>query len=189
MSAEFGGVKIGPQRRADSASAHLQPPGASSFALVNDLDLKLGGAFPLSLRAWYTHIGAVDLRGTHHRLCPVPNGDDNARELRLADPLVIVPIEWLLESFSDWSSGIWGEQPFKLELWPDDLHKANLSGGSYDIALSGPCGDAVLLDWHSFYFVDYLRCVFEWGWFPGSERYPNAPTDEIEYLIRDLLTL
>src|SRR5712664_3467231 len=41
------------------ASAPKQLPSPTSIALVNDLDSKLGGALPLSLRAWYTHVGAV----------------------------------------------------------------------------------------------------------------------------------
>lgn len=172
-----------------AASSPLELAGPASIALVNDLDSKLGGSLPLSLRAWYSYVGTVDLRGAHPQLCQVASGDEDVREFRLADPLVIAPIEWLLEGYSQWSAGDWGGQPFKLELSPDDLQKANFSGGSYDIALDDPEGDGVFLDWHSFYFVDYLRCVFQWGGFPGWERYPDPPSREIEYLNRDLLPL
>jgi hypothetical protein len=173
-----------------AASSPLEALGPTTTAQVNDLDSKLGGSLPLSVKAWYIHVGAVDLRGTHPSLCHVANvGEDVPRDFKLADPLVIAPIEWLLEGFSHWSSGLWGNQTFRLELSPDDLHKANISGGTYDMPLAGPQVDAVLLDWHSFHFVDYIRCVFAWGGFPGWERYPDPPTSEIEYLTRDLLPL
>ena len=173
-----------------AANSPLEALGPATTARVNDLESKLGGSLPLSVKAWYTYVGAVDLRGTHPSLCHVASDEEDVpRDFKLADPLVVAPIEWLLEGFSHWSSGLWGDQAFKLELSPDDLHKANISGGTYDMPLSGPQADAVLLDWHSFYFVDYIRRVFEWGGFPGWERYPEPPRAEIEYLTRGLLPL
>jgi len=172
------------------ASSPLESLGPDTAARVDDLDSKLGGSLPLSVKAWYIHVGAVDLRGTHPSLCHVASVEEEVPpDFKLADPLVIAPIEWLLEGFSHWSLGLWGDQKFKLELSPDDLHKANISGGTYDMPLAGTQADAVLLDWHSFYFVDYVRRVFEWGGFPGWERYPDPPASEIEYLTRGLLPL
>jgi len=129
--------------------------------------------------------------GRHSALCFIADQNapsEEAHRLVFADPLVIAPIEKLVSDFDDWEAGYWGDQAFTLGLSPDDLHKANISGASYDVCLvGGPCGDAAFGDWHEVTFVEYLRSVFQWGGFPGWERYPDPPVEELNSLAKDLL--
>src|SRR5262245_66421957 len=54
---------------------------------------------------------------------------------------------------------------------PDDLHKANTSGGDpYEIAVPDERADGeVQNERHRVLFVEYLRLCFEFGGFPGYE--------------------
>lgn len=61
---------------------------------------------------------------------------------------------------------------FAMMVAPDYLHKANISGSSYDIMLPNARADAFLhgADLH---FVAYLRKSFEWAGFPMLADYPE----------------
>ena len=73
---------------------------------------------------------------------------------------------------------------------PDDLHKADTSGGDpYEIAVPDPRADAELLnERHGLFFVDYLRLCFRFGGFPGYEGFDRGVPSEIESLRGGLLT-
>jgi hypothetical protein len=170
----------------------FEKPGDDAEQMIELLDSRLDGGLPISLRAWFHWVGAVDFMGRHSALCFIADQNapcEEAHRLVLADPLVIAPIEKLVADFDDWEAGYWGDQAFTLELSPDDLHKANISGASYDMESRSPCGDAVFGDWHEVTFVEYLRAAFQWGGFPGWERYPDAPVEELNFLAKDLLPI
>ena len=63
-----------------------------------------------------------------------------------------------------------------IDLAPDWLHKAHVSGGSpYTVEVPNRAIDGPLLDEpHSTTFVNYLRIAFRWGGFPGWD--PEQPT-------------
>ena len=54
---------------------------------------------------------------------------------------------------------------------PDDLHKADTSGGDpYQMAIPDLRADGELLnERHQLFFVDYLRLCFRFGGFPGYD--------------------
>ena len=135
------------------------------------------GAIPLSLRVFLEVVGAVDLIGHHHSLAP-------AAGVVAPDPLVIAGVDELLAGVGSW------EDDAMLVLAPDDLHKANTSGGDpYSMAVPDPSADALLLnERHDLPFVDYLRLCFRFGGFPGYEGQETVPA-EIEFLRKDLLEL
>jgi uncharacterized protein DUF6745 len=155
------------------ATAHVLPD-ARTAKRVHQLE-KEAGALPFSVRAFCEVVGAVDLIGRHRTLAP-------ARGSVAPDPLVVAGVDELLsESEAD-------EDDDVLALAPDDLHKANVSGGDpYAIAVPDPRADGVLLnERHEMLFVDYLRLCCRFGGFPGYEEQANPPV-EIEELRRDLL--
>lgn len=89
---------------------------------------------------------------------------------------------------------------FPFEFAPDELHKANISGATYDVMLPDPAADFRLLGARlpgekargstgDPWFVAYLRNSFAWGGFPGWAGHKNAPLREIEFLTKDLLPL
>ena len=77
----------------------------------------------------------------------------------------------------------------RLILGRDDELKAGISGLTdlYGIPLPSSGADAQFEDWHKTSFVNYLRIAFEWGGFPGWERYSQRPEKEIAYLREGLL--
>jgi hypothetical protein len=83
--------------------------------------------------------------------------------------------------------GSWDEDDVVM-LAPDDLHKANTSGGDpYAIGVPDENADAVLLnERHDLLFVEYLRLCFRYGGFPGYEGQDDVPA-EIDTLRAGLL--
>jgi hypothetical protein len=72
---------------------------------------------------------------------------------------------------------------------PDDLHKANTSGGEpCEISVPDLRADGELLnERHHLLFVDYLRLCFHFGGFPGYDGIDRGMPWEIELLRKDLL--
>jgi hypothetical protein len=93
------------------------------------------------------------------------------------DPLCVDPpgvITYLFEEWEDEQESEPGsnlEKPFRIDLSPDYLHKANISGGMpYAILVPFPGTDPVFTDErHALPFIDYLRLTFKWAGFPGLE--------------------
>lgn len=143
---------------------------------------KVAGPLPLSLRAFYDVVGAVDFMGRHPSLQPT----DAAFS---PDPLVVYgadEAEQLLDQFEPDEDG-----STQIILAPDYLHKANVSGGDpYSIAVPAPVADApVESEPNSVNFVEYLRLVFAWGGFPGWKDGDAVLPKEIEMLRKDLLPI
>jgi hypothetical protein len=170
--------------RFDSPDEIITPPGAGLIDPVAWLDHQ-GGPLPLSLRAWYEVVGAVDLMGHH------PDWDT-----RQADPLVVFPVELAAQEYQDWRR--WRDEEgaavagrFAITVAPDRLQKAGDAGHrAYQIGLPEITADALLLaEWHETTFVAYLRACFRWGGFPGLARVADPPRAHLAYLTRDLLPL
>jgi hypothetical protein len=140
------------------------------------------GQVPLSIRAWYHHVGYVSLEGVHDVLNPRGNP--------VADPLVIQPVDKLYTSICYALPG----KPAKLGVSPNDTRKAKPprlpSTGEYSITLPNASADCQFEDeWRNTTFVNYLRKAFEWAGFPGWERDPNPPRDLISKLTEGLQAL
>jgi hypothetical protein len=78
---------------------------------------KAVGALPLSLRVFYEVVGAVDLIGRHPTLA-------SANGTFPPDPLVVSSVAEVESEVGSW------DEKDVLMLAPDDLHKANTSGGT-----------------------------------------------------------
>jgi hypothetical protein len=109
-------------------------------------------------------------------------------EQSLADPLVIFPVEELLDQLSDRDCN-GREESIELVIAPDDLHKANISGDATYLTLPSRSADFPFNDWHRKGFVDYLRAVFQWGGFPGWARSSHPPLAVIAELKEGLLPI
>jgi hypothetical protein len=157
----------------------FDPPGKETAKWLKKLEKSAGGPMPISLRAWFEQVGGVALLGSHDLL--------NPKENATADPLVVTSPRHLLEMVDA------EEAADGMALWiaPDDLHKANISGGDpYSITIPNACADAEFeFEWHQTTFVKYLRKAFEWGGFPGWERDKNPPTEAIVKLTEGFLPL
>jgi len=128
------------------------------------------GALPLSLRAFYEVVGEINLIGSHPTLAPV----DGALA---TDPLVVYAFdEGAVEYDEDQDEE---RRASAITIAPDDLHKANTSGGdAYDMAIPDLRADGELLnERHQLYFVDYLRLCFRFGGFPGYDGAVTVPAE------------
>ncbi|WP_018682121.1 hypothetical protein [Actinokineospora enzanensis] len=150
-----------------------QPPTDGDHALVDTLTGTLG-PLPYALDACLRHVGHVWFAGdcealllTYH-LEPIPHGDPPGPQY--PDPLCLANAYTLHEDRAD-NPG----PGFRFALSPDELSKANLAGGTHDIALPAPIADPPL---HGVAgnptttLVEYLRHSLTWGGFPG---YSHAP--------------
>lgn len=167
------------------------PPSRNAPELVAWMERGIGPV-PLTLAAWIREVGDVWLIGDHPDW---PESD-------LADPLVIElecsghqgfdARSYLEGEFSRWCGDHSEGEVFQVYFAPDDLHKADISGGGpYGISLPFPAVDA-WCETPSGYFVDYLNEAFAAGGFPGalaSEGYKEPPPGLRENLAKDLLRL
>jgi len=154
-------------------------PGAETWSSILELEEAIEGPLPLSLRAFYDVVGEVNLNGSHDSINPP--GEDV-----LADPLMVYGVEDAL----GWLDSIDFEDEGKsIAIAPDDLHKANISGGGpYNLRVPSTGADTRLQDSpYELGFVDYLRHAFFWGGFPGWKAARTAPPPEIARLREGLL--
>jgi hypothetical protein len=166
------------------------PPFPDVAGRLDELEQTIG-PMPLSLRAWYEVAGTVNLIGRH----------DDWPDIEVVDPLVVCPLSDMLASiedqYRDWQEwqgdDVEDADPFRWDIAPDDLHKANISGGP-PYGVEYPSADAdtrLCYEWHNTTFVKYLRTCFRWGGFPGFERVPESerPSDHLALLTEGLLPL
>ena len=158
--------------------------------LVHDLADR-GVYVPVSLQAWLSEVGGVDLSGTHPEWprtgyagmgTRVSDRKRHDREPWYTDPLVIYYdlrglLAWLEEQDSPTSTR-W------LEIAPDAIHKANVSGGApISMNCEVPQFDTFLVGQHgSLTLLSYIRHAFEWSGFPGFDYIYDAPKE----MLRDL---
>ena len=134
---------------------------------------------PLALTAFWQVVGGLDFVWDYER-GPAPDlfGGYTIEEL---DPLCIDPPSTLTYNVQTWQdmqdAGAIGEgDKIPLDLAPDALHKANISGGGpYGLRLPDPVPDPMFTgDDFAMRFVSYLRLSFRWGGFPGLAILPRS---------------
>ena len=164
-------------QRGGAARAHV-PPGPNARREIERFENEFG-TLPLSLRAFYEVVGEVNLNGTHPAIDPPGNPV-------APDPLLVYGLDEGIVEFDEDDED--GETPKAVTIAPDDLHKANTSGGdAYEMAIPDLRADGELLnERHHLFFVDYLRLCFEYGGFPGYEGRSTVPP-ELESLREGLL--
>jgi hypothetical protein len=154
------------RREQQQAAVHVAPgPRARAVRLRIE---KRTGPLPLSIRAFFEVVGAVDLTGHHPILAP-PDGTV------AEDPLVVYGVTDAWEQVDSAEE----DEIDEIVLAPDDLHKAGTSGGDpYSIAVPDRRADGELLnERHGLLFVPYLRLCFRFGGFPGYEGQIDRPAE------------
>lgn len=131
---------------------------------------------PLSVQAWMLEVGSVNLCGNNAKWQRLTYALDHgsAKKVVCTDPLVfeITPeyIEYRLEEhLQQFADG--RPEPLELDIAPDHLHKANISGGApYAVHIDRPQVEALLLnERHCTTFTEYVRRAISWQGFPGMD--------------------
>ncbi|OLR91609.1 hypothetical protein [Actinokineospora bangkokensis] len=154
-----------------------QPPTGADNALVDSLVTRVG--LPLSLEACLRHVGEVWFAGdcellflTYHQEptpTTLPPGPD------YPDPLCLGNAYHLAYELDEGPAD-------RFALAPDELHKANLSGGTHDVPLGEVTADADLLGVAGrdrVGLVEYLRTSIAWGGFPGWSFRPELAPEAL----------
>ena len=161
-------------------------PRAEDREVMRRIEAISGAPLPVSLRAFWETVGGINFVWDYQ------SGDAPGLGLSLPldemDPLCVDAPEVVTHLFDEWEeqrSGIDPElaDPFDLDLAPDYLHKANISGGGpYGIELPFFGADPIFVnEAHELPFVDYLRLCFRWAGFPRLERHADR-SDVREFL-------
>jgi hypothetical protein len=144
------------------------------------------GPIPLAVRVFCEVVGSVDLSGEHPEW---PH--------QLLDPLMFeTSVDYWIDSHEDMreQGAITDAEPYELDFSPDDLHKADISGGApYAVRVPDASADALVV-WepHETTFVNYLRIVLRFAGMGGMgevrhhghDLFPTPP--EVERLAAEL---
>jgi len=147
---------------------------------------------PLSVQAWLIEVGSVNLMGSHPEW-PRPAylfEAATSEGVWYTDPLVIdLSREGILGMYHEWKyrrqeDGEYDAGPFRLEFAPDNIHKANVSGGPpYEVDAFEPSVDAVVLNERMGHtFVAHVRHALAWGGFPGFRYFADVPESAKPYV-------
>jgi hypothetical protein len=172
-----------------------QSPTEQTAAELDEVEERLGGPLPLSLRACLSIVGGVWLTGSHQDWPPtVTDLWPDSIQIVLADPLVLPTSSWLNWALNEWDHDLDppGLRPFKWEFAPDEDSKADFGGSAHYIALPDPGMDPPIEGVRgrpNVGLVDYLRISFRWSGFPGFQ-FSEAPfPEELARLKEDLLPI
>jgi hypothetical protein len=170
-------------------AAVWEPPKKDTAAKLARLERK-GIVIPLVLRIWAEEIGQISLLGSHPRLCPFYT-ESLSDDPRFADPLMVSQILPLLSHSLDELDG--STEPVLISY--DDVLKAEIamdtgSDDEYSTEYPNAAADANIEGlWYEATFVGYVRKSFQWGGFPGWERYSDRPEEELALLRGGLLPI
>jgi len=148
---------------------------------------------PISLEACIKTIGYTNLMGTHPSW-RVPaykyEYDKHFEEPIYTDPFVFeVTHEYIEYLYSEWCSGDTPERDpiFKIDISPDYIHKANISGGMpYQIAADKQRVDSLFLnERHCTTLFGYIYRTAYWRGFPGFDYFKKSDCnwESEDYLI------
>jgi hypothetical protein len=151
-------------------------PRAKDREVMRRIEEVTGAPLPLSMRTFWEFVGGINFVWDYERGDAPGLGADLPMDQ--FDPLCVDSPQDVTHVFEEWDdqrSGVNPEfaNPFDLDLAPDYLHKANISGGGpYRIELPFLGADPIFAaEAHEFPFVDYLRLCFRWAGFPRLERH------------------
>lgn len=142
-----------------------------------------------------THIGGVSLMGDLPQLGLIYDAAEDIRTmppgLPFADPLVIASIERLEYELTEYLDEVDPSEhhpmiPFAFA--PDELHKANISGGEHTISLPSRAPDPVIsgiAGRPGITLVSYLRLSIAWGGLPGYSFAPHTAPELLSRLRTD----
>ncbi len=191
----------------------FSPPQPNVARVIAELERR-AGVLPLSLRAFYEIVGAVNFVGAAPEAWrdwhSTPDGLD-ALYVYSAEVAVEDAITWR-EQYGDVTEEEWDlpgldeedlcdarayaalpHDCWLVPIAPDEWHKYDISGcGAYEIAIPNLAADARLLTQrHRTTFVNYLRICLRWAGFPKLEQIPGAASalSGLSALTRDLLPI
>ncbi len=155
--------------------------------VIKQIEEITGAPLPISFRAFWKIVGGINFVWNYDSDEKLPSlGVDLPMDG--LDPICIncaEDVTWLFEEWEYQRSNIDPElwDPVSLDLAPDYLHKANISGGAaYAIELPFYGADPIFEnEEHNLPFVDYLRLCFRWGGFPRLER--HAERSDVQHFL------
>ncbi len=166
------------------------PPSAEDAEAILNLEECTGGPVPPSLKAFWEVVGGIDFVWDYNSEEAPPDFGLDVALIEL-DPISLSPARAatdLLEEWEEEQEGVDPElaEPFELDLAPDYLHKANISGGPpYGVELPFLGADPGFLnEEHGLPFVDYLRLAFRLGGFSRLDLHEHLP--EVQRFIREM---
>ena len=155
-------------------------PSPDDRAIMDLVRDTIDAPLPLSMEMFWRVVGGINWVWDYEQRTPRPSLNVEA-PLDELDPLCIYPPEAAAYAIDEWMDEEYPEMSglpdgqFRLDLAPDDLHKANISGGDpYGIILPSENPDPVFMHGsRQSHLVDYLRHCFKWAGFPGLEEYES----------------
>jgi hypothetical protein len=184
-----------------SGSLRHKPAPAADGKVAKAIEKITGSPLPPSVSAFWEVVGGIDFVWNYKEGdAPSLLGVD--LPIEELDPLCIAPARrcaFLVDEWNDAHDPEFGDDwddadddGFRLDLAPDALHKANISGGApYGMVLPFDGVDPPFAgEPHQLPFVDYLRLCFRFGGFPGLEKHRKRRDVSrlIEHLTEGLLT-
>jgi hypothetical protein len=157
----------------DTCSPAWAPPKRSVTDDIERIETAVGAPVPVTLRAFWTVVGEVHWKYTENNAV---SSLWRGLPLREADPLCCLSAHDAWFAIEEWQQELElghpeAVGPPSLELAPDYLHKANISGGAYGVTIPNEAVDPLFEnEEHGLPFVDYLRLCFRWAGFPRLER-------------------
>jgi hypothetical protein len=156
----------------------LQTPPKPSDEAVFSRILEISGApVPPTLLAFWRVVGGINWVWDYNSGEMSPDlGFDLPPEEH--DALCVDAPSVITYLFDEWidqkeEAGSDREHSLRIDLAPDFLHKANISGGSpYCVKVPFPGADPLFSDErHGLPFLDYLRLTFRWAGFAGLDQH------------------
>lgn len=144
------------------------------FARIENIS---GAPVPPTLLAFWRVVGGINFVWDYNAPIAQPDlgfvlplEEHDALYIDAPEAITYLFDEWIdqkREIGRDFTHKLW------IELAPDYLHKANISGGSsYHIEVPFFGADPLFADErHGLPFLDYLRLAFRWSGFPGLDRH------------------
>jgi HEAT repeat protein len=161
-------------------TGHLRsPPSGQGSRTMQEIEQFTGALLPPSLAAFWNCVGGIDFVWNYNSDAQAPDLLAGL-EMTEMDPLLVFSPEQIADLLLEWKerrSSVDPEldDPWSLDLAPDYLHKANISGGApYAIELPHLGADPIFInEGRGLPFVEYLRAAFRWGGFPRLERHAH----------------
>jgi hypothetical protein len=163
------------------------PPKPSDEAVFSRITEISGAPIPTTLLAFWRVVGGINWVWDY-------NSEDWPPDLGFELPpeehdalCVDAPSNYLVDDLLEQKEeeGLGLDHQLRLDLAPDYLHKANISGGSpYCIKVPFLGADPLFSDErHGLPFLEYLRLAFRWAGFPGLDRH-SARSDVQGFVAR-----
>ncbi|WDI30536.1 hypothetical protein PUV54_11270 [Hyphococcus flavus] len=175
----------------DLGYSSLRTPPSHEDQLLIDRIVEISGhSLPVSFEAFWNIVGGINWIWNYESKVECP---DLGLGLSIdeMDPLCVSSPQFVAYQIGEWDSGehhfVTGLQhdQYRLDLAPDYLHKANISGGdAYAIYLPAKNPDPTFAhERHELPFFDYLRLAFRWGGFPRLEE--HAQKSDVQIFVNE----